>query len=241
LTILKTNGVERRKTGAWSRKYRCNESFFESIDSQEKAYWLGFIAADGYIQRGRDLVLNVCVKDSAHLEKLKKDLGSTHEVRTYFPPSNSYGFSQLRIYSPKMSFDLRGLGIGERKNKTLRWPLLRPALMKHFFRGYFDGDGSIFISYRGKQHNRFGLCIISNPMFLLGCRNWLLSSCKITKTRIRGAGTSKIAKEIRYGKQSDVQRIVRCMYLGSYVYLERKREFSLPLLNGGMVFDRRRK
>ena len=59
----------------YRRKYALNEAFFEIIDSEEKAYWLGFIAADGCVYR-RTLSINLNIKDKAHLEKLIAILNS---------------------------------------------------------------------------------------------------------------------------------------------------------------------
>ena len=33
--------------------YEFNEKYFEVLDTYEKAYFLGFIAADGYITKGK--------------------------------------------------------------------------------------------------------------------------------------------------------------------------------------------
>lgn len=37
------NDVEKNK------KYTCDSTFFNVIDTEEKAYWLGFLMADGFI------------------------------------------------------------------------------------------------------------------------------------------------------------------------------------------------
>lgn len=46
IRILKDNSITIRRRGG--RKYRVNVNFFENIDTEEKAYWLGFLYADGY-------------------------------------------------------------------------------------------------------------------------------------------------------------------------------------------------
>ena len=70
--IMKDAGIEIIR---YRRKYALNETFFEVINSEEKAYWLGFIAADGCVYR-RTLSINLNIKDKEHLEKLITVLNS---------------------------------------------------------------------------------------------------------------------------------------------------------------------
>ena len=58
-----------------SRKYNFDENFFDKIDTEEKAYWLGFIYADGAIFK-RTLSIRLSTKDIHHLEKFKKILNT---------------------------------------------------------------------------------------------------------------------------------------------------------------------
>src|SRR5699024_8086137 len=52
-----------------ARKYNLNEKYFNKIDNPEKAYWLGFFAADGYIgSDGSTFGFKISVKDTDHLK-----------------------------------------------------------------------------------------------------------------------------------------------------------------------------
>lgn len=71
-----------------SKKYHFNENYFESIDTPNKAYWLGFIYADGYIvskrkHGNRKLGLSLNIQDINHLEKLNKCLESDVDIKHY--------------------------------------------------------------------------------------------------------------------------------------------------------------
>ena len=74
---LKEHNIPIRNQKITSRKYYCNEDFFEKIDTEKKAYWLGFIMADGYVQshnNGKYLCIGLKIEDKGHLEKFKKDI-----------------------------------------------------------------------------------------------------------------------------------------------------------------------
>jgi hypothetical protein len=220
-------------------KHTCNDSIFSEIDSKEKAYWLGFIAADGYIQNRGAIRVNLGKKDSSHLEKLRLFLGTTSPVRSYRPPSNPYGFSMLEVCSRQIVSDLATFGIVSKKSESLRWPDLDDDLLRHFLRGYFDGDGCIYVSYEGVAHQRYGLCFVSNPQFLTSCSLWISRTLRIPERGLSRAGKSTRAKSLYYQRQDSVQAILKLMYVGSSVHLDRKFNLASILVNGPDYLDRR--
>ena len=128
-----------------THRYFCNEKFFETIDNEKKAYWLGFIAADGcvYIRAGHQgqVSLTIQERDKELLEQFKQDTESTH-------PINKCGsFVSINLVSQKMFDDLNEKGIIPRKTWHLDFNKIYSYVGKQFFpdfvRGYFDGDGSI--------------------------------------------------------------------------------------------------
>lgn len=81
--ILKRNGIQKRSNKDNSRRFNVNHDYFEKIDSEEKAYWLGFIAADGYVNKANCVGVTLASKDHAHLLKLAKATESTYEIKQY--------------------------------------------------------------------------------------------------------------------------------------------------------------
>lgn len=130
------------------RKYTVNEDFFKTW-TPDMAYTLGFIAADGSVQestKNKGPVLRIASKDKEHLETIRNLLGSTHLIRE---ESNKNGsWSVLAIYSKEIVDDLVSLGIYPNKSLTFRIPNIPDEYMRHFVRGYFDGDGSIYVRTR---------------------------------------------------------------------------------------------
>ena len=221
-------------------KYDVNHSVFSVIDSQAKAYWLGFIAADGYVGYRDALRVNLAKGDSGHLEKLRIFLETNSPVKSYAPRSNPHGFSKLSVTSKPICSDLAKFGIIGKKSSVLRWPNLEESLLRHFLRGYFDGDGCIYVSYKGAFHKSFGICLVSNPGFLTSCGIWISKACNIPPRDLLKAGNSFKAKELRYRRQSDVQSILRLMYRDSCIGLERKIKLAEALVDGPDVIDRRK-
>ena len=139
--IMKESGIE---TIRYRRTYSLNERFFETIDSEEKAYWLGFLAADGCVHL-RTLSINLNIRDKPHLEKLIVSLNSEAKIKEI--PGVGYGIgttiAHLEINSKKITDDLSKHGVVPRKSLILKPPQIDAILERHWIRGYLDGDGCI--------------------------------------------------------------------------------------------------
>lgn len=148
-----------------NRKHFFNEDYFENIDSEEKAYWLGFIAADGAINKSSKynsyrLSINLSEIDKGHLQKFLDAIGaSTISIQTIV---NNQGFSskdgtiitRVVINSYKMCQDLAKYNIHPRKSYDLTLPDIEEKYFKDFLRGFFDGDGSYHYHY-DKKNKRY--------------------------------------------------------------------------------------
>lgn len=157
--VLKEHNIVIKNNNGYKTK-SIDSNFFETIDTEEKAYILGFIYADGCITN-HALQIKVSKRDVEILEKIKGALKSNHKIGTYIN-SNGYGigneYCAIRMVDKKIEQDLSMLGVVSRKTKTLTFPTnnqIPQDLVRHFIRGYFDGDGSVskhtspFISFTG--------------------------------------------------------------------------------------------
>jgi hypothetical protein len=130
-----------------------NPDFFDQVDTPGKAYWLGFISADGCIittarhPGGDHLNVKLAIGDRGHLVKLKLALGANASVTTGVQKRDQYrnpkGYASLSVGSRRLTGALLKLGILPRKS-----PILEPwdgpeNLMPYYWCGLFDGDGSI--------------------------------------------------------------------------------------------------
>jgi hypothetical protein len=121
---------------------RVVRDYFHSIDTDEKAYWLGFIAADGNVcLSGRKHIVSMSLqsRDLHWLERFRDAIAPGMQLIPRGQPPHAY---TLSIGSEEMLYDLINLGILPRKSYNLEWPSIPDSLAIPFLLGYFDGDGS---------------------------------------------------------------------------------------------------
>jgi hypothetical protein len=119
---------------------RVKRHFFRAIDTDEKAYWLGFLAADGTVYIGgrqHTVRLDLQPRDLHWLTRFRDTIAPGAKITQH--GDRSYSMS---IGSQEMVHDLVSLGIIPRKSNTLEWPCIPEPFVIPFLLGYFDGDGS---------------------------------------------------------------------------------------------------
>lgn len=221
---LKKRGVTRSNKEN-SRRYDVNHDFFDVIDNEHKAYWLGFMYADGYVTfaaNGKRVGIALGRKDRDHLEKFRDALDATYPVKDYV--GDSYGkkivYSRLLMASDKMFDDLQSKGVVERKSLILTFPgpdILPKELERHFIRGYFDGDGSW--SYTGKRDDTYRFKLQGTSEFLEGVHERLDPLfCTVGKRRPDDKNTFCY----EFGAAYAMIAVGEYMYRDATIYLERK-------------------
>ena len=152
LAILKKYNIQVKS----SKKYTFDENYFENIDTEEKAYWLGFFYADGCVRvrkTNSESKLKLSIKDISHLEKFKKSINGNNKILN-INDKTAYLSLNTRVFTNHLINN----GCTERKTFTIKFPyFLNDDLIRHFIRGYFDGDGSISTSqtkYKGVIQNK---------------------------------------------------------------------------------------
>lgn len=140
--ILKRRNIERRGT-----TYVYNTHFFDVIDTEEKAYFLGFIYADGCVFRN-ELKISINKRDIDILKKLKVCMQSNSKIH-YKTNITDSGFisdiATINMSHKNLKNSLLSHGVVENKTFKIMFPYnsIPDSLLKHFIRGYFDGDGCI--------------------------------------------------------------------------------------------------
>lgn len=217
--IMKYHHLPMRKIGAHKKIHSFNEDFFNKIDTEKKAYWLGFIYADGYISN-HTLGIGLAIKDKNHLKKFKKDILSTHPISV--GNNNGYPSCLIRIYSHKIFAQLQNLGCYERKSLTLKFPsydIIPENLIHHFMRGYFDGDGSIY--FNGNKHPSLTFNVVSSEFFIRKYLEILNEKTKLNKTTITRNSKSPIFS-FAYSGNFNLTKIYKFLYYHSNIALDRK-------------------
>lgn len=177
---LKKNNIQ-----VSNQKYKFDEHYFEKIDTENKAYFLGLIYADGCVYPLKNsLAIKLTEEDSYILKKLKEEVNSTkplYKIKSQIIKGTDYiGKAQIKLElnSKILLENLKELGIVENKSLILKFPENIPEeFMKDFIRGYFDGDGCIYNS-----QNRIMLNFVGSEDFCKGLCSWLQENLDITIT-----------------------------------------------------------
>lgn len=161
-------------------KYTVNENYFDTIDTEEKAYWLGFIVADGSIieeaSNTKRLSVTLAGRDIHHLEALKVALGSNQPIETYtssIEGYSSYEMAKLRINNTTLCDSLIAKGVLPKKSTREHYPEGIPEeLRRHYWRGFIDGDGCITI-YETKGKQKLQLSAIGSEEMIIAFHSFL--------------------------------------------------------------------
>ncbi len=145
---LTENGVRILGMGEGAKKHTLNETYFDVIDTVEKAYVLGFIYADGCVylppKRPKEgaFMLNLQRRDIEMFRFIQKAIGSSHPL---YNDTKARAY-RLIISNRRFCESLMRAGVTPRKSLTLEFPpetIVPKALRPAFILGYFDGDGSV--------------------------------------------------------------------------------------------------
>lgn len=221
--------------------YTFNKNYFDTIDSKEKAYWLGFIWCDGYIShRNRneidsyDFKLSLSSEDIEHLNLFKYHLNSNHIIREYeikngFDTKNKEArFLICNKYFGKTLYEEYGLTPNRHitSDVTNKVPY---EFRYHFIRGILDADGSIVkrnIKYKKSDAVEYSIGFSTYEGLLVYINNVFLQD-KLTNTKYklstRHEGQDGYCKSLRITGNSIVANILTKIYSSSdNLRLERK-------------------
>lgn len=215
---LRKAGVTIRDINA-RRAYPVNHDFFETIDTEEKAYWLGFIATDGNIYKNR---LTINLSDREHLEKIAKAIGCPRPIRPIKTTINSKSYELWSFYvnSAKIAADLSRIGITNKKTFEVH-PWVGPShLMRHYWRGCVDGDGWVRSHSHYDTRFRIGMC--GNLQMVTGFVDF---AEHVTGFRATIFPNKKIFYS-EYTATEEVRALASTLYANCSVSLDRKHDVA---------------
>jgi len=205
-----------------------NSSVFTSITSEEQAYWLGFLTADGSVKGGGQAVtVHIAGKDKEHLYRFRRFLNAEHIVSEHKDGSVSF-----TVYDGQIARDLEhfGVRVGERFV-----PPLPNELVRHYYRGLFDGDGYIAATKTGRN------LVDSWQLVFVGSHSICESfaeQVRMTGIKARVFFNSRIWR-CRICGQESAKRVAAWLYQNATVYLPRKQRVFLAMTEGtGQYVDR---
>lgn len=216
LKILKKFGTGGRKREEYdNNKYFCNESFFETIDSHEKAYWFGFICADGNIYNQK-LQISLHQKDESHLLKFCESI-------SYNGPIYNDGTNKKLIVCRKnLVQGLKNLGLVENKTFLIDEKIfdkIPTEYIKSAVLGYIDGDGSFSISKYGVSFS-----LVGNFYFLKFINSFFYERGVFITEPKKDKRTKKTYYINKWFSKKNCCKMIEILYSnGSRDFLERKR------------------
>ena len=200
------------------RLYNLNEKYFDVIDSEDKAYWLGFLYADGCInERNKhyNIILDLQHSDKEHIANFLKCIESEHPIYEY--SKNGKKYAKISIGSKHMFNSLCELGcIPNKTYEKIKMPDINDELKIHFIRGFLDGDGWISL----KKHTKgASIGMVSNYKdILVDIQSFLEKNniYSLLREEKKGHFTLNIGKSVEQVK------FLKLIYNNPKIYLDRK-------------------
>jgi hypothetical protein len=254
--FLEKDVIEFNKNQSWcrdcqheeSRKYfargkenlhkkKVNDNFF-SENTEAAFYWAGFIAADGNVAKDKPRIgITLNTEDKEHLKKFKKNIRFSgdivdderkNDIRPHSKKEIIYS-SKIRFTSQKCKNDLEKIfNITPAKSKTLMFPkhLINNDLIRHFIRGLIDGDGGIYIKNDSSHIMLCGTKDIVETTF-----NHLKNILSLEGGMCRDRKNIYNFSIMSITNREDNQKIIHYLYDGATIYLDRKYEKAMQILD----------
>lgn len=220
--------------------------YFDDIDTDDKAYFLGFIAADGCVYtkdndnvHRRFLSISIQRRDRYILEKLYKFMNKTNGRYIYdYTDKNGFEYSNIQIGGNHLLESLSKYNIIP--NKTWSYVpvnLNNDVLMFSFLRGFFDGDGSItnhkykFSDNRNTLPSAYQISIVGNFSCMLFIKEFLQKH-NIKSSMIKDKRKySHDFYHLVVSENSSIYLFLKHIYKNSVVHLNRKQEIANLFIN----------
>lgn len=230
----------KEKMSRASHHYTLDEHVFDVINTEEKAYWLGFLMADGYNHEDRHAIcLRLQAEDIEILEKFKVFLKSNAPIYTFHRITNTNKllreYKEVSVHSVYLSRQLATLGCVQNKTYRLVYPTCVPEnLENHFIRGYFDGDGCLSVIKRNDRKNAesktYQFNIVGKKEVISVMQDKIVNATKLRKLPLRVRKDSFV-QLMHYGGFNNVLKIMNYLYKDATIYLKRKHDKYLSMVS----------
>ena len=199
-----------------------NRNIFNKIDNEEKAYWLGFIVADGYLNINKHMLrIKLGNRDRNHLIKFIKFVGGNEEkLKSEIHSETGNENFYVSLYSKEVMNDLLSLGIEQAKSGKEKVCNIDKKYYRDFIRGLWDGDGFI-------RENLSGIGLVGSEEVLAFVQNYFNDSLGVKPLKIYPhCNTFKI--EYRSTRKA-IPLILNHLYGDKDVALDRKKELATKI------------
>lgn len=211
-------------------KYDIDSDFFKNINTEEKAYILGFICADGHISvDSYRIMIEIMDSDYKLLESIKDAMKSTHPIKRHIRYNNPYKKfkrpitenCKLVMNGKELIKPLQEMGLDNHKTYSLNAEIMKyipQNLVRHFLRGYFDGDGNVTWGKHYSSGYKYIINVCGNKEFLENSfQKYFPSNCKLYHDK-----KSKQCYSWKVANKKDVLKFLNYIYKDAKIFLERK-------------------
>ena len=210
------------------KDFGLDHGYFKTIDTEAKAYLLGFLLADGnvyYPKSGsRKLRMQLHEKDVSVLEFMRAELRSVNVIQHNTRDGASDHTCTFCVTSDQLVQDLAKYGMVPAKTYELNIPILPEPYMQHMLRGLFDGDGSVIHTEHCKAVDFSGM-----SHHLIQVQNYLVEHVGVARkqiyTQISEYTDGKYYEDwshVMWGGRQDYGKILDYLYRNATIYLRRK-------------------
>lgn len=214
------------KTAGNRRKHFFNEHFFSKIDSEDKAYFLGFISADGAVithKAAKEMRMCNRAQDIDIFEKFRASVELNTCVKTFLRYYD-VPYCSLVLYSKILVNDLISWGVVPNKTFVIEFPDIDKQYYNHYIRGYFDGDGSIHkLNGERNKTQRFGFSIVSGSKSLIESIYGILGDVTKIVPKIRTDKRGNGSYEIILRSKQNLLDVYNYMYGDATMFGDRKK------------------
>lgn len=220
--------------------YEVDPLFFKEISTEEQAYVFGFACADGYNDE-RFLKLTQTEPGLDIIPKIREVMRSNHPIVETKTSTGKKMFS-LQINGIDLCKDLTELGCPRAKSLILKFPKdeVPEDLMHHFIRGYFDGDGCVWVGKRKKmivkdstrksgererivQNVKF--TVTSSKNFIEGLQDYLVQKLGFKKTKLNFSKAKETHSHctMEYSGRKQMKTFYDYLYKDATIYMDWKK------------------
>lgn len=213
----------------WRGKNRLfvDETYFNNIDSSNKAYILGLISADGCVRLSPpELSIQLQYRDKHILIDIKKEMQFKGEIKDSVR-NTSKGvikkYSRIRICNKNIVNSINHYGIHPRKTYGLSVPTcINTENFRHFLRGYFDGDGCLYINPNGPNNRgpRYAVTLTCEKTFSIQLANMIEEQIGVKFRMVKLK--SNVINNIVLERPEDIEKFLKWIYFESGLKLLRK-------------------
>lgn len=204
-------------------KYNIDATLMNNIDTEEKAYWLGFFYADAYNNEklGR-IVIELQERDKSHLDKCAKFFGQPREPFIQLKNKGKYIAYRLELNSKILTKSLANKGCHQTKSFDITFPIwLNKKLLRHFIRGYFDGDGCIYV-----HQDQLGILIVSTKEMVVSLQK-LIEQLGVNVHISHPKKYTGNTYRLDFGGSRQVSKFCEWIYKDATIFLDRKHNLYL--------------